>query len=499
MQRKVLMFTILLAVGLLVLSACNGDSTTAAPAAPTDVPPPTEAPPEPTEVMLTGSVSNGGKAYDKWWVVAGIDEPSEDQPAWSSQSTNERGGADTWRCKECHGWDYQGADGAYGSGSHFTGFTGVLDSAPGMSQGELLAWLDGTTDPDHDFSAAGEGTLADMVIFLSEGLIDVSAYIDDEKMSVGGDLANGETLFSATCVPCHGVDGRTINFHDADDPEYVGTIATDNPWEFIHKVRSGQPGSNPPMPSAIDSGWSMQEVVDVLTYAQTLPTEPPPPGSVSRGGRLYDKWWSEVGMDSPEGDNPVWARQDTNTRSGGDTWRCKECHGWDYMGSEGAYGSGSHFTGFLGVYNAQDNEFDALIAQLTGGVDPDHDYSTMGDEAITDLVSFLKAGLVDVSPFINAETKEAIGGDFTNGETLYTATCAVCHGEDGRTLNFGDEEEPEYVGTIAIDNPWEFFHKVRVGQPGSNPAMPSAIDLGWSLQDVLDVLTFAQGFPTDSP
>jgi thiosulfate dehydrogenase len=447
--------------------------------------------------MLTGSVSNGGKAYDKWWSAAGVDAPTEDNPLWATQDTNTRSGGDTWRCKECHGWDYQGAAGAYGSGSHFTGFAGVLDSAPGMSHGELLAGLDGSTNADHDFSAAGADTLADLIIFLSEGLTDVSPFIGGEKMAIGGDLANGETLYNATCVACHGVDGRMINFHDPEEPEFVGNIAVDNPWEFIHKVRAGQPGSNPPMPSSIDGGWSMQDVVDVLAYAQTLPTDPPPPGSVSRGGLLYDKWWKVVGMDEPTEDNPIWARQDTNTRSGDDTWRCKECHGWDYMGSEGAYGSGSHFTGFPGVFGAQDNEFDALMAQITGNIDPDHDFSAMGDEAITDLISFLKAGLVDVSPFINAETKEAIGGDATNGETLYMATCTVCHGEDGRTLNFHDPEEPEYVGNIAVDNPWEFFHKVRAGQPGT--PMPSAIDLGWSLQDVLDVLTFAQGLPTDPP
>jgi len=39
--------------------------------------------------------------------------------------------------------------------------------------------------------------------------------------------------------------------------------------------------------------------------------------------------------------SPLWATQSSNTRSGKDTWRCKECHGWDYMGVDGAYGSGS--------------------------------------------------------------------------------------------------------------------------------------------------------------
>ncbi len=459
MVRKLLILIVVLVAGALALSACDGAQEATSPPVPPTSPPPTDAPPEPTELVLSGSVSNGGKTYDKWWVVAGADEPSEDQSLWSTQSTNERSGKDSWRCKECHGWDYQGADGAYGSGSHFTGFAGVLDSAPSMSHGELLAWLDGSTNADHDFSAAGEGPLADLVVFLSEGLIDVSPFIDADKAAVGGDLANGEALFTATCILCHGTDGRQINFGDADDPEYVGTVASGNPWEFIHKVRSGQPGT--PMPSAID-----------------------------------DKWWKVVGVDEPTEDNPVWARQDTNTRSGDDTWRCKECHGWDYMGAEGAYGSGSHFTGFPGVFNAQDNEFDALVAQLTGGIDPEHDYSAMGDDAITDLVSFLRAGLVEVSPFIDSD-KAAIGGDAANGEALYVATCTACHGDDGRTLNFGDEDDPEYVGTVAIGNPWEFIHKVRAGQPGTG--MPSAIDSGWSMQDIIDVLTFAQGFPTEAP
>ena len=34
-------------------------------------------------------------------------------------------GSSTWRCKECHGWDYKGKDGAYAKGSHYSGTTGV--------------------------------------------------------------------------------------------------------------------------------------------------------------------------------------------------------------------------------------------------------------------------------------------------------------------------------------------------------------------------------------
>src|SRR3990172_11800171 len=66
------------------------------------------------------------------------------------------------------------------------------------------------------------------------------------------------------------------------------------------------------------------------------------PANVAKGGQLYDKWWKAAGVAEPTGDHPLWATQTTNTRKGLDTWRCKECHGWDYKGKDGAYGSGSH-------------------------------------------------------------------------------------------------------------------------------------------------------------
>lgn len=60
----------------------------------------------------------------------------------------------------------------------------------------------------------------------------------------------------------------------------------------------------------------------------------------------------------------------------------------------------------------------------------------------------------------------------------------VCHGADGKTLNFGTPQKPEYVGTVARENSWEFVHKVRFGQPGADP-----------LQEVLDVLAYSQSLP----
>jgi thiosulfate dehydrogenase len=208
--------------------------------------------------------------YDKWWVALGLDEPTEDQPLWASQDTNERSGKDTWRCKECHGWDYRGADGAYASGSHFTGFTGVLGAAS-MSADELTGWFDGTANPDHDFSTYFDGAAIDtMVAFIQEGMVDMTQYINDDK-TVNGDAANGQTLFGAACSVCHGEDGQTLNFGDESDPEYLGGLANGNPWETLHKAANGQPGEN--MPSGLNLGWSWQDLADLIAYIQTLLVE----------------------------------------------------------------------------------------------------------------------------------------------------------------------------------------------------------------------------------
>ena len=108
--------------------------------------------------------------------MTGADAPSTDQPLWQTQTTNTRSGADTWRCKECHGWDYQGVDGAYGSGSHLTGFPGVLASAS-LSEADLAAQLTGQANPDHDFSGVlDEDEVAALVAFIREGLLDMTVY-----------------------------------------------------------------------------------------------------------------------------------------------------------------------------------------------------------------------------------------------------------------------------------------------------------------------------------
>ena len=98
-----------------------------------------------------------------------------------------------------------------------------------------------------------------------------SLEILQRSTSVNGDPANGRELFAGTCSACHGTDGKKINFHDADDPEYIGTVAAGNPWEFFHKASFGQPAA--PMPMGQAMGWTLEEIADIIAYAQTLPVE----------------------------------------------------------------------------------------------------------------------------------------------------------------------------------------------------------------------------------
>jgi mono/diheme cytochrome c family protein/ribosomal protein L37AE/L43A len=496
---------LLVLLSLLVSCATPATETQAPTTAPTEAP--TAEADEGDEheegEELVGDLVQGGLLYDKWWVAVAAAEAAEhehegdeygpsgevpegDHPLWATQSTNTRSGDDTWRCKECHGWDYKGVDGAYGSGSHMTGFPGVFTSQD-KSVDEILAAMKGSTNSDHDFSAVmDEQALIDLSVFIANGLVDTDAFVNDDKSSAG-DAAQGEVSYGEVCVLCHGPEGVAINFNGLDEPEYVTTVGYGNPWEFIHKVRFGQPGW--PMPSAVVNEWTDADVANVLAYVQTLPED----GELNLGGQLYDKWWEIAGADEPTGDQPLWASQDTNTRSGTDTWRCKECHGWDYMGADGAYGSGSHFTGFPGVFGAAPQPEEELTAWLNGSANSDHDFSVMGDLAMAALVKFMREEMTDITAFIGDD--KAVAGDAGLGKEMFENTCAACHGTDGKEINFGDEDDPEYVGTVGRDNPWEFLHKAGYGQPGA--PMPSGFGLGWTLDDLANLAAYVQTLPTE--
>ncbi len=218
-----------------------------------------------------GDVPLGGALYDKWYAVLGIDPPNGNHPIWERQTSNTRSGPDTWRCVSCHGWDYQGKDGAYRSGQNYTGFPGILQTSQEMSVGELVDVLKGKADPAHDFSRYIDDThLNALAQFLKNALIDDNEYIDPVSLKVkNGDSAHGQQLYSQSCAECHGADGKQIVFRFEGTRAYLGTLAVLDPWRFLHKTRFGTPGT--PMVIGYDLGWKPQDGRDVLLYAQGLP------------------------------------------------------------------------------------------------------------------------------------------------------------------------------------------------------------------------------------
>jgi mono/diheme cytochrome c family protein len=208
----------------------------------------------------------GGLLYDKWYKVVDV-EVKGNHPLYPTDG--KKSGPDTFRCKECHGWDYIGKDGRYSKGSHYTGIDGVYDARTKSPQ-ELYDILTDTASGHgiKELSASHENVWA-LVKFIREGLIDPGMVVNADG-TVKGDPAKGKSQYDASCAACHGKDGNKIDFKKKDEGiQGVGWLANDNPQETLHKLRWGHPGSK--MPSAVtDRGLSDTETVDMLSYALTL-------------------------------------------------------------------------------------------------------------------------------------------------------------------------------------------------------------------------------------
>jgi hypothetical protein len=237
-------------------------------------------------------------------------------------------------------------------------------------------------------------------------------------------------------------------------------------------------------------------IVALLSVGTAIAADiPPSQEDLIRGGQLYDKWYAVLGVDPPTTNMPIWSRQTTNTRSGGDTWRCNECHGWDYKGGQGEYQAGSHYTGFPDLWTlVQGLTVDDIVRHFHGSLDPAHDFSAyMDDTSLTQLAEFLKFGIIDDSTYINPISLQVIDPNLDHGMDLYKSTCSKCHGEDGKTIVLRIEGINEYLGSVASRDPWRFLHRTRYGVAGTD--MPVGISLGWQPSDGRDVLAYVQTLP----
>ena len=197
--------------------------------------------------------------YDKWYKVTKAEAPTEPHPLYPA--ANAKVAADpaaNWRCKECHGWDYLGADGAYKEGSHASGIKGIN----GMAGGDPAAVVALLTAPEHGYAdKLAEQDLTDLANFVVFGQIDWTPYIVDKAST--GDAEAGMQVFNTACVGCHGADGKLPKEMPA-----LGSL-TSNPWEVMHKILNGQPGEAMPALRAIDH----QVSANLVAYLATLPKE----------------------------------------------------------------------------------------------------------------------------------------------------------------------------------------------------------------------------------
>lgn len=206
------------------------------------------------------SQTRGGQLYDKWFKVNGAGMPKEPNPSYPAEGQYAgKKGAD-WRCKECHGWDYRGVEGAYSSGKHKTGIKGVYTMI-GQSPDKVKAILRDKTHAYTD-TMLSDQDVNDLANFVTKGQIDMTQYVGDDK-KVKGDSAKGKKYYETVCSTCHGMDGK------AEDMPILGELANANPWETIHKIRYGQPNSDMPALIAFDA----QVSADIAAYVQELPVK----------------------------------------------------------------------------------------------------------------------------------------------------------------------------------------------------------------------------------
>ncbi len=208
-----------------------------------------------------GAIVRGAKLYDKWFAVIKAEKPAQNHPAWPAANTKKKNDV-TWRCKSCHGWDYLGVTGAYGSGSYLTGIKGI-NALAGADPARIVAIM---KDDTHTLSGLmDDADFQDLALFVSKGQVDMSKYIDySTKKIKSGDVTKGKNYFNTLCAQCHGKNGDK-----PDDMNKTLAKQLSNPWEVLHKLVNGQPAEEMPALRSLDKQISM----DLMAYMATLPME----------------------------------------------------------------------------------------------------------------------------------------------------------------------------------------------------------------------------------
>ena len=208
--------------------------------------------------------------------------------------------------------------------------------------------------------------------------------------------------------------------------------------------------------------------------------------SVTRGGRLYDKWYkiNQTGV-KPEGANPAYPDNGKYKGNKLNDFRCKECHGWDYKGKDGLYSKGKHYTGIDGVIAAK-GKGDKSLQQILRDKNHRFNEKLLSKSDAGDLSNFIRKGVVDMDQYIAADGEPK--GNMIKGQAYYQTICVGCHGVEGK-----DEDTAPPLGQLANKNPWEVLHKIRMGQPNSEMPALYALDP----QISVDIVKYLRTLPKE--
>ena len=228
-------------------------------------------------------------------------------------------------------------------------------------------------------------------------------------------------------------------------------------------------------------------------FVHGVPINPEEAWTLAIGGRIYDNWWNALDVVEPRGTHPSYP--DVGKKSGQATWRCKSCHGWDYLGKDGIYSQGSsNYTGIIGIRDASGRPVEQIAAMLR---DDTHLYTTdmINNEQMGRVAAFVSRGQIDVAKYVDLESRTMIPGvaNINNGRGIFQTVCAACHGFDGRLLDWGDDDASNFVGTEAAELPDEVLHKVLSSHPGAAMVNLRAFPVQYSV----DVVGYAATLPVD--
>jgi len=428
---------------------------------------------------LQSSIARGGRLYDNWYEEIRERAPTRMHPAYPADRAYSGDPQTSWRCKECHGWDYRGRDGIYGKGDHATGIKGIR----GMAGGDLDKIITILKDSTHAYRLLmADADFRDLANFVSEGQVDMNRYIDRATKIFKGHKLTHQGYYQSICVGCHGRDGYKLQTIPP-----LGDVTRDNPWEVLHKLLNGHPAEKMPALRVLDK----QILVGILAYVQALP-DGEIISSIVRGGRLYDNWRKEVGeftlwnsnLDYPPNKrHPAYPITGKFAKNPLANWRCKECHGWDYLGREGIYSRGPHFSGIKGIRSMFGADSASIVSILK---DDNHQYSKiLSLQDFLALANFVSKGQIDMDKYID-RTSGLAKGDIREQKAHYTTICASCHGLDGTMVITISP-----LGRIGRHNPWEALHKIINGHP--DEAMPALRPLG--METLTNILAYIQTLP----